>query len=183
MTETPSAAIPGPRPTTAEGDFDRVFTALFSTQFHRLFRYLDRLGGDPDLAADLAQEAFVRLYKRGAVPDVPEAWLATVALNLFRNSRGTLGRRLLRLTPQRAARAHSDETAAPSSAVESSESTRRVRLALDALSERDRSLLLLRAEGYSYAELASILEVAPASVGTLLARAREALRRGLSDGT
>jgi len=34
---------------------------LYEAHFPRLFRYLDRLSGDPALSADLAQEAFVRL--------------------------------------------------------------------------------------------------------------------------
>lgn len=66
--------------------FDDVVTRLFHQQFRPLFRYLDRLCGDADLAADLAQEAFVRLYERGMVPEEPAGWLVTVATNLFRDS-------------------------------------------------------------------------------------------------
>ena len=43
---------------------------------------------------------------------------------------------------------------------------------MDRLSERDRGLLLLRAEGYSYRDLATALGLNEASVGTLLARAK-----------
>ena len=39
---------------------------LFETHFHRLYRYIDRVSGDPELAADLAQEAFIKLYRRGS---------------------------------------------------------------------------------------------------------------------
>src|SRR5919106_2164745 len=73
--------------------FRVAFAALFDAHFQRLFRFLDRLSGEPELAADLAQEAFVRLYRRGELPDTPEAWLITVALNLFRNARSTRTRR------------------------------------------------------------------------------------------
>jgi RNA polymerase sigma-70 factor (ECF subfamily) len=56
------------------------------------------------------------------------------------------------------------------------ESRRRVRVAVDRLPERERHLLLLRAEGYSYRDIALSLELNEASVGTLLARARTAFR-------
>jgi RNA polymerase sigma-70 factor (ECF subfamily) len=49
-----------------------------------------------------------------------------------------------------------------------------VRSALDRLSPRDQELLLLRAEGYSYRDLADVLSLNEASVGTLLARAKRA---------
>jgi RNA polymerase sigma-70 factor (ECF subfamily) len=138
-----------------------------------IFRYLDRLSGDPDLAADIAQEAFVRLFRRGALPDRPDRWLVTVALNLFRNERSTAGRRA-GLTARHA----SDLGPAPGpSPVERLESLRlqaKVREALDRLPVRERELLLLRAEGYSYRDLAAVLELNEASVGTLLARAKRA---------
>jgi RNA polymerase sigma factor (sigma-70 family) len=52
----------------------------------------------------------------------------------------------------------------------------RVRAAIHRLGERERQLLLLRAEGYGYRELAAALGLNEASVGTLLARAKRAFR-------
>lgn len=52
-----------------------------------------------------------------------------------------------------------------------------VRRALATLPPRERALLLLREEGYSYRELAVALEIVESSVGTLLARAKVAFRR------
>ena len=51
-----------------------------------------------------------------------------------------------------------------------------VRRALAMLSERQVQVLLLRQAGLTYAEIAVTLEVAPSSVGTLLARAERAFR-------
>jgi RNA polymerase sigma-70 factor (ECF subfamily) len=170
----------------SEAAFEEAFAALFASYFERLFRYLNRLSGDRDLAADLAQDAFVRLYRRGALPELPGAWLATCAMNLFRNARTTSARRRRLLTVSRGEHAHSD---APVSAEDRSaaEAARgRVRAALDRLPERDRHLLLLRAEGFSYREIAEALELNEASVGTLLARARQAFREaygGSADAT
>jgi RNA polymerase sigma factor (sigma-70 family) len=159
-----------------DSSFPDLFVELFHAHFHRLYRYLDRLSGDPDLAADLAQETFLRLYNRGSPPDTPEAWLITVATNLFRNASAKSARRARLLTPARGADLLADPAVSPSHATESFELRRRVRATIDALPERDRRLLLLRAEGYGYREIASALDLNEASVGTMLARAKRAFR-------
>ncbi len=156
--------------------FEHEFTMLFDAHFERIFRYLDRLSGDADVAADAAQEAFVRLFRRGSLPDDPAAWLITVALNQFRNAASQRARRLKLLTPTRGRGAHSDPPPSPDEAAYVADERRRVRRAVDHMPIRDRELLLLRAEGYSYRELAGALRLREASVGTLLARAREAFR-------
>jgi RNA polymerase sigma-70 factor (ECF subfamily) len=53
----------------------------------------------------------------------------------------------------------------------------RVRTVLAALKPRDSQLLLLRAEGLAYRELAQALGIQPGSVGTLLARAEAQFER------
>jgi RNA polymerase sigma factor (sigma-70 family) len=140
-----------------------------------------RLSDDPDLAADLAQEAFVRLYQRGRMPECPEAWIITVATNLFRNERAKGGRRKARLTRSRAAEVHSDPPASPSEHASWSETRADVRRALDRLTLRERQLLLLRAEGYAYRDIASALALHEASVGKLLARARGAFKAAFEE--
>jgi RNA polymerase sigma-70 factor (ECF subfamily) len=154
---------------------DRV-VELFHAHFARLFRYLDRLSGDPDLAADLAQETFTRLLARGSPPEVPEAWLITVATNLLRNARAKDARHARLMTPARSVEVLGDPQALPSQAAEFSDARGRVRAVIERLPERDRQLLLLRAEGYAYREIAAALDLHEASVGTLLARAKQAFR-------
>jgi len=159
--------------------FERRFEALFETQYPRLYRWLQRLSGEPELAADLAQEAFVRLYRRGTMPDAPEAWLISVAMNLFRNERTTRARRLRLLDAARGGLG--DSAAATDPEIDPGES-RRVREALGRVSDRERTLLLLRAEGYAYRDIARALGIHEASVGTLLARARRAFRAAYGEG-
>jgi RNA polymerase sigma factor (sigma-70 family) len=154
--------------------FEEHFTTLFESEFPRLYRYLERLSGDPDLAADLAQESFVRLYRRGSMPDHPGPWLVTVAMNLFRNSRTMSARRGRLLTVARAEASMGDPPPVPDQP--GSEEVQRVRLALEQLAQRDRELLLLRCEGYSYRELATALGLHEPSIGTLLLRAKRAFR-------
>ena len=104
-------------------DFEDRFRALFQTEFPRLFRYLDRLSGEPDLAADLAQEAFIRLNRRGAMPDRPGSWLISVAMNLFRNLRSTDARRRRLLTVARAESVLADPSPTPYQSSDSAESS------------------------------------------------------------
>lgn len=160
---------------TAES-FDAQFRVLYRLRHAELFRLIDRSYGDAALAADVAQEAFVRLYRRGAMPDDVRAWLGAVALNLARDERRRAARRLRLLGTRAPDVAMADAPAAPDDGVAAAERRARVRRALDVLPERDRHLLLLREEGYSYRELATTLGIAEASVGTMLARAKDAFR-------
>ncbi len=165
----------------APASFHDQFVALFGMQFQKLYRYLDRLSGEPELAADVAQEAFIRLYQRGSLPDAPEAWLISVAMNLFRNVKSSRSRRRRLLTPARSEGVLADPPPSPEQAAISGESRRKVRAALDRLPERERRLLLLGAEGYSYRDIAAVLELNETSIGTLLARARRAFRECYED--
>lgn len=154
---------------------------LFHAHYHRLVRYLDRLSGDPDLAADLAQEAFIKLHERGSLPDRPEAWLITVAMNLFRNVKSTGARRRRLLTVARVEATLGDPVPTPAQAVEAADGRVQVRAAIDRLSERERQILLLRAEGYGYRDLAAALNLNEASIGTFLARAKRAFREAYEE--
>jgi RNA polymerase sigma-70 factor (ECF subfamily) len=162
--------------------FDRAFEKMFEQQFASLFRYMDRLSGDPDLAADIAQEAFVRLYQRGAFPDDSRGWLAAVAGNLLRDHHRSSRRRLELLASQPA---ELTMGAPPLSAeVEMLRDERRaaVRTVLGQLPVRDQQLLLLRHEGYSYREIGTTLDIAETSVGTLLMRASAAFAAAFEEG-
>jgi RNA polymerase sigma-70 factor (ECF subfamily) len=65
----------------------------------------------------------------------------------------------------------------PHQALEENEERERVRRVLGALKVEQVALILLRAEGLTYAELAAALRLKPSSVGTLLARAEKAFRK------
>lgn len=161
--------------------FENEFAELFESEFPRLFRVLDRLSGDPEMAADLAQEAFVRLYRRGSFPDTPAAWLITVSLNLHRNAQAKKARRSRLLSLVRAREVHSDPLPSPDAGADSNTDERRVREVLGRLPERDRRILLLRAEEFSYQEIAESLDLNLASIGTLLARAKNRFKKTYSE--
>lgn len=157
--------------------FHQRFAELFDAHFQSVYRYVNRVSGDPELAADVAQETFVKLYQRGSVPDTPGAWLISVAMNLFRNAASTRRRRLTLLTPARVEASLGDAPLAPDEAMESSNARVCVRRALDRMPERERDLLLLQAEGFHYREIAAALNLNEASVGVLLARARRVFKK------
>jgi RNA polymerase sigma-70 factor (ECF subfamily) len=153
--------------------FPELVREVHDAHYASIFRYLDRLSGDPDLAADIAQEAFVRLFRRGTLPDKPDRWLVTVALNLFRNERSTASRRA-RLTARNESDLRPASGPSPAERFDTLRLQAKVRAALNGLPLRERELLLLRAEGYSYRDLAAVLALNETSVGTLLARAKRA---------
>jgi RNA polymerase sigma factor (sigma-70 family) len=159
--------------------FESEFRAVFAARLPELVRYLDRLSGDPALASDIAQETFVRLFERGALPADVRAWLATVANNLFRDERRRVARRQLLLARRSPEHTLGDPPPAPDVALLDEEGRAAVRAALDCVPERDRRLLLLRHEGYSYRELATTFDIVETSVGSRLARARAAFSRAL----
>lgn len=106
-------------------------------------------------------------------PTNPKPWLFAVALNLARDDgrRAALqGRKLELLKAEGPAAA-----AGPDAALEAGERAAAVRSALGTLSDTDREALLLKAEGFSYDEIAAALGLAKGAVGTTLARARKRL--------
>jgi RNA polymerase sigma-70 factor (ECF subfamily) len=149
-------------------DFDSIYEEVFPP----LFRYCVRLTGDADQAEDLAQEAFVRLLDRQVEghPAALRVWLFKVATHLVRDRYRVREnrRRLLETYP-----VAPSATADPQDALETDETVSGVRTALEILPERDRTMLLMREEGFSYREIAEATEVQPSSVGTLLARAQK----------
>lgn len=171
----------GPTGTSGAVTFDDAFSAEFAARFAPLYRYLARVSGDPALAADVAQDAFARLYERGSMPNDVGGWLAAVANNLVRTHHRRLTRRFRLLSRERSTHVLGDPAPSPAAAAEQAETRARVRAALDALDLRDRQILLLRVEGHSYREVAVATGVAETSVGTLLARAKVAFRRALGN--
>jgi RNA polymerase sigma-70 factor (ECF subfamily) len=173
----PSSTFRRSAPSASESGFDLQFTQLFHDQYPRLYRYLDRLAGDPSIAADAAQEAFIRLNARGEMPDDPGAWLVTVASNVLRDDRRRAGRHLRLLGTKPEGVAMSAAPLDPSESLESSERRAMVRAAMTRMNDRDRDALLLRHAGYSYREIALALDLNETSVGTILLRATAAFRR------
>ncbi len=153
-------------------DFDTAFDHLFPP----LVRYCHRLTGDRDVSEDVAQEALVRLFARHVEGPMPalRAWLVKTATRLVRDRHKVEEnrRRLLRENPVKPS-----EPESPERRLERSRDVERARSALEMLAPRDREMLLMRYEGFSYKEIAEVVEVEASSVGTLLSRAEARFAR------
>lgn len=147
-------------------DFDQTFDDLYPP----LVRYCHRLTGDRDAAEDTAQEALVRLFTHRVEgpPPALRAWLFKTATHLVRD-RYRVEENRRRLLEENPVTPGAPED--PEEALLRSSDRSRARAALGRLAERDREMLLMRYEGFSYKEIADVVNVAATSIGTLLARA------------
>jgi RNA polymerase sigma-70 factor, ECF subfamily len=153
---------------------ERDFETIFVENYAKVYAVLFRLTGDRYDADDLAAETFWRLWEHPPVQNENlGGWLYRVASNLGYNLIRAKRRRknyeekveLETLDPQ-----HSPD---PAKAAEIIFERKRVRSILSELSLREAQVIILRHSGLSYKEIAAAIHVAPASVGTLLARAEE----------
>lgn len=155
------------------------FETFFYRHYDRVYGLLFRLVGNRDEAEELTQDTFIKLYRHAFRKSNLKneqnisAWLYRVATNLgydaIKGRKRRWGRNTL-LVP--------DPQGSPGaeSLVEQREKVSAVRQALSRLPQRQAQLLILRQLGLSYAQLAEACDIAPGSVGTLLARAARAFR-------
>lgn len=153
----------------------------FRAHHDDLFRYLARQCGDPSTAHDVVQEAFLRLQQNGPLDDrrAVRAWLFTTGLNVLRDLHRTRStrRRILESHPGRVP--GPSPVPDPAGEVERLEDRARLRAALDALRDKERTALLMREEGFKHREIAEALNTSTGSVGTLINRALDKLERAL----
>ncbi len=169
-----------------------AFEALVRRYEARLVRLMQHLGPRSDMAEDLAQEVFLRVYRarKSYVPGAKfSTWLFTIAGNVARNASRSVHRR-----------AEVSEVDAPSADLsgagnllastvteasglmpvrlaEGSERAAIVRAAVAQLGERQRmALMLSRFENLSYSEIAEAMGLTTKAVKSLLSRARVNLK-------
>ncbi len=158
-----------------------AFEELWMRYYRQVYRVAYGIVGDAHEAEDLVQETFLALH--GRPPRLQRgtplrAWLCRVAIY-----RGYNTLRGARRAEERERRVDSEqEMPDPSMLVIRKEEQARVRAALARLPERQAKLLLLRHGGLSYGEIAAALDIAPGSIGTLLARAERAFLQVFEDG-
>ncbi len=153
---------------------EETFRAFYDRTARRLWAYLARLTGDRQLADDLLQEAYYRFLRAAATHESESHRrnsLYRIATNLARDAR----RRSLRSV---VASLTGDDVERVSSGDGSGATVRRAEFtrAMSRLKPRERAMLWLAyAEGSSHQEIAEVLGLSPASLKSMLFRARRRL--------
>ncbi|HYN89103.1 MAG TPA: sigma-70 family RNA polymerase sigma factor [Ardenticatenaceae bacterium] len=148
------------------------FEELFQAHWERVYGVLFRLLGDQGEAETVALEVFWRLYRQ---PPPGQArnlagWLYRVATNLGFNALRAFKRRS-QYEESAGLSVEQSFLPDPAAALEQADEREQVRAVLRQMKPRSAQLLLLRYSGLSYGEVAMALDLSPASIGTLLARA------------
>jgi RNA polymerase sigma-70 factor, ECF subfamily len=173
------------------GGHDAALNDLMERHGERLYQYLVRALQNPEDAADLAQEAFIRVYQHRASFDPRRrfsTWLYSIASNLVRNRyRWRLRHPQVALESLLAAfggdrsPALAGKSALPSEVLEADERAETVRRAVAGLPEDLRlPLILSEYEERANAEIADILGCTAKAVEMRLYRARKQLRAALA---
>ena len=162
-------------------------------------RYQDRLVGfffhlvhDRTTAEDLAQEAFLRVFRSRERYEATarfSTWLFRIAHNLASNQkRGAARRREIPLAsgsgsydlPSQGENLAEKSALMPTRQLDSSELREVVRIAIDELSERQRTAVVLhKFEEMSYEEIGDVMGLGPVAVKSLISRARGKLKEAL----
>jgi RNA polymerase sigma-70 factor, ECF subfamily len=159
----------------AIGDIEADVTELVRQHAPALSRYAATIVRDNSLVQDGVQEAFLRYFiarKNGQRMDNPRAWLFRVLRNFlldFSRKSGTMPAadldeavRVADVRQDIEAGYHQNEI---------------MQNALSVLSPREKECVLLRLEGFGYAQIAQILHIRPGTVAALLARGLKKIRQ------
>ena len=166
----------------SEGSGDRTFIEqLFALHHGEIYAYIYRMVRDADVAADFAQDTFIKAYKaQGSLEDRAKAraWLYQIAHRIVLDEMRR--RRIVRFLPW-TGESHGAAPSAEHLAMEMRLSGPLAR-ALARIPERQRAALLLaEVNDLTGLEVADTLGVSHVAARALLTRARESLRVALAD--
>ena len=170
---------------SVSGEWDRDEAALFvetlfAKHHNEIFAYLLRMMRDPEVAADMTQDAFIKAYKNYETLEKPEnarAWLYQIAHRVALDE--IRRRKIIRFFPWTG----ESRGAAPSAEhlVMDARLSAPMQRALERIPERQRAALLLaELHDLTGVELAAALGVSHVAARALLTRARESLRQALA---
>lgn len=168
-----AAAPPDAEPAAAR----RIVLALFDEHRAGALRYARSFGVADGVAEEVVQEAFLALFvhvSRGGARTNLTGWIFRVTQRLALRQRARDGR-LSRLTWWVGAQPP-DPVPSPEEQLASGRRQARLAAAVNALPERDRRCLVLRAEGVRYRDIARRLGISVGSVANGVARALARLR-------
>lgn len=175
-------------------DDARAFEELMLRYQSRMVALMTHLVSRRDMAEDLAQEVFLRVYrarKRYVPGSKFSTWIYTIAHNVASNALRSLARkREINLVATESgefggnpleATALAASGLMPTRQLDKAEMSEVVKLAVATLNERQRMAVMLnKFEHLSYEEIAEIMEMSPSAIKSLLSRARAKLREILA---
>ncbi|MEM6799145.1 MAG: sigma-70 family RNA polymerase sigma factor [Planctomycetota bacterium] len=169
-----------------------AFEELMLRYQNRVVSLIGHLVGRRDMAEDLAQDVFLRVYRarKRYVPGAKfSTWLFTIANNVASNALRSLSRRKevhVAPSPGDTGANPLELSAAAASALmpgrlaDKAELCDAVQQAVATLGERQRvAVLLAKFEGLSYTEIGEVLDMTPQAIKSMLSRARGKLREAL----
>lgn len=171
------------RPMSGVWDRDEAgvfIETLFAKHHGEIFAYLLRMMRDPEVAADMAQDAFIKAYKNYDTLEKPEnarAWLYQIAHRVALDE--IRRRKIIRFFPWTG----ESQGSVPSAEhlVMDARLSGDMQRALERIPERQRAALLLaELHDLTGLELAAALGVSHVAARALLTRARESLRQALA---
>lgn len=153
----------------------------FAAHGSELRRYLGRCLGDPHMASDLVQDAFVNVLER---PDIRihdiRAYLYCIARNLLLNHQKQEARRRTQACPPEALAEIAADQPTPEEAVDSRLQLARIDALVRELPPRTQQIFVLnRIDGLTHAEVAGRLGVSESAVQKHLATAIAHMTRRL----
>ena len=149
---------------------------------NKMFRYAFSIIGSRFEAEDIVQESMIKIWKKKekfAEIDNKEAWVITIVRNLAIDK---VRARKNKKTSDIDDYFHiSDRGPSPDVKLEQKEAVRKVAEIMDTLQDMQKEIITLRdIEGYTYQEIADIMELKVDQVKVYLFRARKILRDKLS---
>ena len=158
---------------TSETEKETQFDAVYNELFDDVYAYFHVCFGEQS-AEDLAQEAFLRVWRAvdsGKIPDNWRAWVFRCAVNLKNDF---LRRKYAESGVQ------SFETAVfPATAAPDEGETLAVKNALSSLTGTDREVLTLKSMGFTSDEIGELLSISGSAVRTRLQKAKQNFQNAL----
>lgn len=152
---------------------------LYDTHVDRVYRLVYRMVGDGELAADYAQDTFIRTFDRLATfrgESALSTWITSIAISVVYNGQ----RKVKRLRAREVDLENADPVATPS---RQADPDLKVKLAaaIEELPMGYRTVFLMHdVEGYTHLEIGSALGIQEGTSKAQLSRARAKLRQQLA---
>ncbi|MDV9171022.1 sigma-70 family RNA polymerase sigma factor [Streptomyces sp. W16] len=150
----------------ARRSVNREFSAFYRSTIDRLIGFLIHQGASVPVAADIAQDAMTKAYRRWAEIEQPSAWLHTVASRALARRIADIREDSFEQVPEPTALLPRPE------ALAEWEEHQEILRVLRSLPPRQRQVLAWTLNGYSPAEIAEELRIAPEAVRASLKKAR-----------